>query len=464
MYVCVYLFVNFSNQIGIYTLMANKPRVVCHKERVPTNTNSEIQFESSAERFISADEFLKEFSFSIDSEESKRFTNNFVDIPGIKDSNGPPFSNKSPLNPFLASSLQDLTSNSDTQLRTSQSDSSSLKLVKGKQQSLTDISGEAAHHAKKKPQRKPVSKPQRPPSSVKTKRPDAVTLERRTVTTSRGRTTPPSEYRSKSRNTTLQKYILEPNSQAPPLDTFSLHSTPFPQPHKHPQIEVTLPPHEDKNPGLPLDLQNGLLLSAIHLNLSAQKTYADTEKEALLQLSKLHAYKQKLIEENYKLRRELERLEFELVAKFAGDELVSVEEVIAKLNLAGAQIQKLSEALIKAQSTVRLRRIQLSERDREQCEKNLRELSSAATHSLTNMRALLGQVPGVCDRVQKTAKDSEEDLERVKEANKKLDEFVSVMLSKVSLQSHISLLEENITLAKDPTKYFSFDMNDIDPF
>ena len=403
------------------------------------------------ERFISADEFLREFSFSIDAEDSNRFTNNFVDFPTISEfkSSASPFSSTTLATPLLTPSLQDLTIQSNTHLQDTFSESSnSLRLIKSKQQSLTDISSDKRQA--KKSQKKGNTKPRVPDCSTarRDRRPDTAS---KIQSHSKDRFALPSEIKIKTRK--VSHYTPDDSHQIS-IDSSrslpSLHS-------KHHSAEATLLASSGAGgapPGLPLDLQNGLLLSAVHLNLSTQRAYAETEKEAISQLSKLHVYKQRLLQDNFKLRLEEDQLEIDSMASFAVGELGSVEEVLARLQLARAQIMKLSEALSRAQSTVKLDNISLTERDKELCEKRLGELSSVATRSLARIRPLLGQASDVCDKVQLIAKEREGDLKRLKETSEKLDRYAGVMLSKFSLQSHVALLEDNLDLIREPEKFY----------
>ena len=421
--------------------MATRPRVICHKERKPSRVKEKSE---ETERFISADEFLREFSFSIDTENSNRFTNNFVDFPKISEFKRPPsqFSPAGLVTPLPATSLQDLTTQSDTHLQESLSENSkSIQLLKSKQQSLTDVSSDK--RLAKKKQKKATPKPRLPDSSTcrRDRRPDTGP---KVQTHSKDKFTLPSEIKLKTRK--VSHYIPDDSHQI----TFDSSRTLTSRPRS---LEVTLP-SAGTPPGLPLDLQNGLLLSAVHLNLSAQRAYAETEKEAVIQLSRLHAYKQRLLGDSFKLRQEEDTLEIDSMASFAAGELGSVEEVLARLKLAGAQIMKLSDALSRAQSTVKLNNISLSERDKELCEKRLGELSSVATRSLARIRPLLGQVSDVCDKVQLSAKEREGDLKRLKETSEKLDRYTGVMLSKFSLQSHVAMLEDNLDLIREPEKFY----------
>ena len=431
--------------------MAMRPRVICHKARKPS---SEKEKSVETERFISADEFLREFSFSIDTEDSKRFTNNFVDFPKISEFKSPAsqFAPSTLPTPPPASSLQDLATQSDTQLlETPYGNSNSIRLLKSKQQSLTDVSSEKG--LGRKLQKKGTPKPRLPDSSTsrRDRRPDTAS---RVQTNSKDKFALPSEIKLKRK---VSQYIPDDSHQIT-IDSSraqsSLHS------RTHPG-EVILLASAGTPPGLPLELQNGLLLSAVHLNLSAQRAYAETEKEAVTQLAKLHAYKQKLLQDNFKLRLEEEKLEIDSMTSFAVGELGSVEEVLARLKLAGAQIMKLSEALSRAQSTVKLNNIHLSERDKEQCEKRLGELSSVATRSLARIRPLLGQVSEVCDRVQLISKEREGDLKRLKETSEKLDRYAGVMLSKFSLRSHVGMLEDNLDIIKEPEKCYMLFPSDL---
>lgn len=425
--------------------MATKPRVVCHKERKPSNDKGKIV---KNERFISADEFMKEFSFSIDAEDSKRFTNNFVEFPTMSEFK-PPTSLNLSTSLLTASSLQDLTTKSDTQLQSTISENfNSLQLVKNKQQSLTDISTDVK--SIKKTQTKAIpTKPRGSSTCKKDKKPDS-----KIQVHSKDKLAPPtSDAKSKSRTTTRKPSMTTPEDhQQIPYDSSRILSSQHTRP---PSVDVTIlgkPPSGP--PGMSLDIQNGLLLSAIHLNLSAQRAYTETEKEAIAQLSKLHKYKQKLQQENCKLKSEVKRLEIKSMATFALGELGSVEEVLTKLKLAGAQILKLSDALSRAQSSVKLKNIQLSERDKDKCEKQLRDLSIAATRSLTSIRSLLSNVYEVCDKVKIITKEREEDLKRVREASQQLERYADAMLSKISLQCHANLLEENLDMISNPDKLY----------
>ena len=427
--------------------MATKPRVVCHKERKPSNDKGKIV---QSEHFISADEFMKEFSFSIDAEDSKRFTNNFVEFPTMSE-----FKSQTSLNLstslLTSNSLQDLSAKSDTQLQSTISENfNSLQLVKNKQQSLTDIS--MNKKVIKKTQTKAI--PTKPHSSncKRDKRPDSkIQLH------TRDKLMPlTSDAKSKSRTTIRKPSMSTPEEhQQIPFDSSRLLTSQHTRP---PSVDVTIlgkPQVPPGPPGMSLDIQNGLLLSAIHLNLSAQRAYAETEKEAVTQLSKLHTYKQKLLQENCKLKSEVKRLEIQNMTTFALGELGSVEEVLTKLKLAGAQILKLTEALSRAQSSVKLKNIQLSERDRDKCEKHLRELSIVATRSLASIRSLLSNVYEVCDKLKIITKEREEDLKRVREASQQLERYAEIMLSKVSLQCHANLLEENLDLISNPDKLYT---------
>ena len=424
--------------------MASKPRVICHKERKPSNDKEKIV---QNERFISADEFMKEFSFSINTEDSKRFTNNFVE---------PTMSNFKPslslsTSLLTSSSLQDLTAKSDTQLHSTISENlNSLQLIKHKQQSLTDISAEKK--VIKKTQTKAVPTKPRSSACTRDKKPDTKTQ----VHTKDKLAPPTSDVKSKPRTTTRKPSTTTPGDhQQIPFDSSRIQASQHTRP---PKVDVTIlgkPQQPTVPPGMSLDLQNGLLLSAIHLNVSAQRAFAETEKDAITQLSKLHTYKQKLLEENSKLESEMKRLEIKSMTTFALGELGTVEEVLSKLKLAGTQILKLTETLSRAQSAVKLKNIQFSERDKEKCEKHLRELSIVATRSLTSIRSLLSNVYEVCDKVKLIAKDKQEDLMRVREASQQLERYAEMMISKLSLQCHVNLLEENLDLISNSDKLYT---------
>ncbi|KAI6660858.1 hypothetical protein LOD99_13582 [Oopsacas minuta] len=430
--------------------MSMKPRVICHKERKSSNDTEKIV---QNEQFISANEFMKEFSFSIDSEESKRFTNNFVDFPTISEFKSPGSPNFS-TTLLTTASLQDLTSKSDTQLQNTISENfNSLQLLKYKQQSLTDVTSDIKS-VQKTQKKKTNPKPRCPDFSTsrRDRKPDTTS---KLQTHSKDRLAPPtSELKLKTRTAHKSSISTPDDTQQITFDSSRILTSQHTRP---PSVEVTLlgrPQAPAVPPGISLELQNSLLLSAIHLNLSAQRSYSESEKEAINQLSKLHKYKQKLLHENFELKSEEKRLEINCMTNFALGELGTVEEVLTRLKLAGAQIVKLSEAMSRAQSSVKLQNIYLSDRDREKCEKYLRELSSVATRSLTTIRSLLSQVYDVCDKVQIITKEREEDLNKLREASEELDRYAGMMLSRISLQSHVRLLEENLDIIREPEKLY----------
>lgn len=193
-----------------------------------------------------------------------------------------------------------------------------------------------------------------------------------------------------------------------------------------------------------LDIQKGYLLLVSHLNIMAQKAYHDKEKEELMQLTKLHAYKRNLQRENFNLRREFESLEMTSLANFTLDELSVIKDLFDKLEPAVASLMELQQALKICQSQIKLDGVTLHPRDREQFQKHLIELQDMLAQSAIEFTEQASSIMHTNTTLHETYTDLSNRLTEIQQLATQVDSYAAYVLERVSLESHISLLEADI--------------------